>query len=96
MYIPWASPGKNTGVGCHDLLQGILPTQGLNLGLLYWQVDSLPLSHQGRHRDKRRGERERLRDRLTARGGQTDREGNLDGHRHREKAGRVVMGALWG
>ena len=25
------SPGKNTGVGCHALLQGILPTQGLNL-----------------------------------------------------------------
>ena len=24
------SPGKNTGVGCHFLLQGILPTQGLN------------------------------------------------------------------
>ena len=27
------SPGKNTGVGCHFLLQGIFPTQGLNLGL---------------------------------------------------------------
>ena len=26
--------GKNTGVGCHSLLQGIFPTQGLNLGLL--------------------------------------------------------------
>ena len=37
------SPGKNTGVGCHFLLQGIFPTQGLNLGLLHllhWQVDS--------------------------------------------------------
>ena len=30
---PWASPGKNTGVGCHFLLQGIFPTQGSNLGL---------------------------------------------------------------
>ena len=30
---PWNSPGKNTGVGCHSLLQGIFPTQGLNLGL---------------------------------------------------------------
>ena len=29
------------------LLQGIVPTQGLNLSLLHWQVDSLPLSHQG-------------------------------------------------
>ena len=26
------SPGKNTGVGCYDLLQGIFPTQGLNAG----------------------------------------------------------------
>jgi len=25
---PWDSPGKNTGVGCHALLQGIFPTQG--------------------------------------------------------------------
>ena len=31
---PWNSPGKNTGVGCHSLLQGIFLTQGLNLGLL--------------------------------------------------------------
>ena len=28
------SPGKNAGVGCHALLQGIFPTQGLNLRLL--------------------------------------------------------------
>ena len=27
------SPGRNTGVGCHALLQGIFPTQGLNPGL---------------------------------------------------------------
>ena len=31
---PWNSSGKNTGVGCRPLLQGIFPTQGLNLGLL--------------------------------------------------------------
>ena len=40
--------GKNTGVGCHFLLQGIFLTQGSNLSLLHllhWQVDSLPLSH---------------------------------------------------
>ena len=30
-----ASPGKDTGVGCHALLQGIFPTQGLNLYLLH-------------------------------------------------------------
>ena len=29
------SPGKNTGVGCHALLQGIFPTQGSNPDLLY-------------------------------------------------------------
>ena len=27
------SPGKKTGVGCHPLLQGIFPTQGMNPGL---------------------------------------------------------------
>ena len=35
------SPGKNTGVGCHALLQGIFPTQGSNshlLCLLHWQA----------------------------------------------------------
>ena len=31
---PWDSPGKNTGVGCHALLQGIVLTQGLSLHLL--------------------------------------------------------------
>ena len=41
------SPGKNTGVGCHSLLQGIFPIQGSNPGLLHWQAYSLPLSHQG-------------------------------------------------
>ena len=47
---PWNFPGKNTGVGCHFLLQGIFPDQGSNSHLLLfllWQVDSLPLSHLG-------------------------------------------------
>ena len=35
------SPGKDTGVGCHFLLQWIVPTQGLNPCLLHWQADSL-------------------------------------------------------
>ena len=42
--------GKNTGVGCHFLLQGIFKTQGLNphlLCLLPWQMDSLPLYQLG-------------------------------------------------
>ena len=46
----WDSPGKNTGVGCHFLLQGILPTQVSNprlSRLWYQQVDSLPLSRLG-------------------------------------------------
>ena len=58
---PWDSPGKNTGVGSHFLLQGIFPIQGSNLGLLhcrqflYWTelhvgfngcfVTALPLKH---------------------------------------------------
>ena len=47
LLCPWDFPGKNTGVGCHYLLLGIFPTQGSNPGLLHWQADSLPLSHQG-------------------------------------------------
>ena len=31
---PWDSPGENNGMSCHALLQGIFPTQGLNLYLL--------------------------------------------------------------
>ena len=31
----WDSPGKNTGVGCHSLPQGIFLTQGSNAGLLH-------------------------------------------------------------
>ena len=43
--------GKNTGVGCHFLLQGISPTQGSNPHLwylLHWQVGSLPLVPPGK------------------------------------------------
>ena len=45
----WGFPGKNTGVGCHFLLQAIFLILGSNLcllGLHHWQADSLPLSHQ--------------------------------------------------
>ena len=35
LLCPWNSPGKNTGVGCHALLQGIFPTQGSNPHLLW-------------------------------------------------------------
>ena len=45
------SPGKNTGVCCRALLQGIFPIQGSNrhlLCLLHWQVGSLPLTPPGK------------------------------------------------
>ena len=35
LYNPWNSPGQNTGVGSHSLLQGIFPTQGMNPGFLH-------------------------------------------------------------
>ena len=41
------SPGKNTGVRCHALLQGIFPIQGLNPGLLLCRGILCCLSHQG-------------------------------------------------
>ena len=34
LLCPWDSPGMNTGMDCHFLLQGISLTQGLNLDLL--------------------------------------------------------------
>ena len=39
------SQAKNTGGGCHFLLQGIFPTRRWNLHLLQWKADSLPLNH---------------------------------------------------
>ena len=45
------SPGKNTGMGCHFLLQGIFPTQGSNpclFCLLLWQAGSSPLVPPGK------------------------------------------------
>ena len=47
LLCPWDFTGKNTGIGCHFVFQGIFPTQGSNPYLLHWQVDSLLLSHQG-------------------------------------------------
>ena len=41
------SPGKNTGVGSHSLLQGIFPTHGLNPGLLHCRPILYCQSHQG-------------------------------------------------
>ena len=47
LLCPWDSPSKNTGVGCHFLLQGIFLTQGSNLHLQHWHTDSLLLHHLG-------------------------------------------------
>ena len=46
LFCPWNSPGKNTGVGCLFLLQGIFPTQGLNPGLLHCRWGLYHMSHQ--------------------------------------------------
>ena len=43
LLCPWNFPGKNTGVGCHFLFQGIFLTQASKTGLLsllQWQEDS--------------------------------------------------------
>ena len=55
LLCPWDSPGKNTGVGFHILLQGIFPTQEWNLCLLCllpWQAGSLPLAPPGKPKDR--------------------------------------------
>ena len=44
----WSWGGKNTGVGCHSLLQEIFLNQGLNPGLLHCRQTLKCLSHQGR------------------------------------------------
>ena len=38
-------PRQEYWSGCPFLIQGIFLTQGLNLCLLHWQADSLPLHH---------------------------------------------------
>ena len=45
------SPGKDTGVGCHFLLQDMFSTEGSNLRLLcllHWQAGSLLLAPPGK------------------------------------------------
>ena len=48
-FVHGNSPGKNTGVGYHALLQGIFPTQGLNTGLLHFGQILYCLSHRETH-----------------------------------------------
>ena len=47
LLCPWNSPGQNTEVSSYSLLQGIFPTQGLNLGLPHCRQIPYCLSHQG-------------------------------------------------
>ena len=52
LLCPWDSPGKNTGVGCHSLLQRIFPTQGSNphvLSLVHYHWHHLGNTHKHRH-----------------------------------------------
>ena len=69
--------GKNTGAGCHALLQVIFQTSGSNLHLLcllYWQADSLPLvplnmtqeDDRGRYLKSKCSKRKELSSRTTA------------------------------
>ena len=47
----WDSPARNTGVGCHALLPGNFPIQGLNpclQHLLCWQAGYLPRGLPGK------------------------------------------------
>ena len=48
---PWDSSGKNTGVGCCTLLQGIFPSQDwtcISYVYLHWQGDASPLAPPGK------------------------------------------------
>ena len=47
LLCPWDSPGKNTGVDSHSLLQGIFPSQGSNPGLPHCRQILYCLNHQG-------------------------------------------------
>ena len=47
LYSPWNSPGQNTGVGSHFLLQGVFPTQGSNPDLPHCKRILHQLSHHG-------------------------------------------------
>ena len=52
LLYPLDFPGKNTGVGCHFVLQGIFLTLGLESGSPAWQADSLPSEPPGKPQEK--------------------------------------------
>ena len=53
--VHWDSPGKNNGVDCHALFQGIFPTQGSNPGLLHCRWILLPSEPPGKPKNTRVG-----------------------------------------
>ena len=46
LYSSWNFPGQNNGVGSLSLLQGIFPTQGMNIGLQHWRQILYQLGHR--------------------------------------------------
>ena len=57
LLCPWNFLGKNTGVGCHCLLQEIFLTQGSNLSLPHYRQSLYHLRHQGGPNTNSREER---------------------------------------
>ena len=51
---PWDSSGKNSGVGCHSLIQGIFPTQGMNLDLLHCRFFTIWATREAPQRNSTR------------------------------------------
>ena len=51
LLYPWDSPGKDPGVGCHFLLQGIFPIQASNLSLLHCRQSMMDRSWKRSERD---------------------------------------------
>ena len=56
----WNAPGKNTGVGCHSLLQGMFRTRGSNPGLLHCRHILYHLSHEGSPKLKSKEEKDNI------------------------------------
>ena len=50
LLCPRDFPGKNTGMGCHSLLQKIFPTQGSNLRLLHCRQTFYHLNHKTKNK----------------------------------------------
>ena len=101
LLFPWNSPGKNTGEGCHFLLQGIFLTQELHPSLLHHMWSLYRQSHQGlpvlRKMLKVSGKVREIQPRLDLFEGQKERQiqkTDLWTQREKERAGQTERGAL--